>query len=169
MIIKTCKGKSPNIDPSAIIMENAVIVGDVTIGPDANVWFGATIRGDVGKVTIGARTNIQENAVIHETEGRSPTIIEEDCTIGHGAIIHGAVIRSGALIGMGATVLDDSEVGSECLIGAGALVPEGVKIPAGSLVIGIPARVVRPLNEFERAAIRHSAIDYVAHAREFNL
>jgi len=167
MIIKTCKGKSPNIDPSAIIMENVVIAGDVTIGPDANIWFGATIRGDVGSVTIGARTNIQENTVIHETEGRTPTLIEEECTIGHGAIIHGCIIRSGTLIGMGATILDDTEIGEECLIGANALVPERQKIPAGSLVLGMPAKVIRPLNEFERAAIRHSAIDYVEHAREF--
>ncbi|HOH77923.1 MAG TPA: gamma carbonic anhydrase family protein [Myxococcota bacterium] len=167
MILKAYKGKEPKIDPTAVVMENSVIAGDVTLGPDVNIWFGATIRGDVGGVTIGARTNVQENAIIHESENRTPTLIEEDCTIGHGAIIHGCIIRSGSLIGMGAIVLDDTEIGSESLIGAGCLVPERQKIPEGSLVIGVPGKVVRQLTTEERAAVRASAHHYVAYAAEF--
>ena len=167
MVIKAYKGIAPQIDPTAVVMENTVIAGDVRIGPDASVWFGAQIRGDVGSVTIGARTNIQENCVIHESEGRTPTLIEEDCTIGHGAIVHGCVIRSGTLVGMGAIVLDDTKIGSECLIGAGCLVPERQKIPAGSLVIGVPGKVVRELTPAERQAVRDSAKHYVEYAREY--
>lgn len=167
MTIKTYKGRTPRIDPSAIVMENTVIAGDVTLGPDVNIWFGATIRGDVGGVSIGARTNVQENAVIHESENRTPTLVEEDCTIGHGAIIHGCIIRSGCLIGMGAIVLDDTEIGSESLIGAGCLVPERQKIPEGSLVIGVPGKVVRQLTPAERQAVRESAHHYVEYAREY--
>ncbi|HNZ04496.1 MAG TPA: gamma carbonic anhydrase family protein [Myxococcota bacterium] len=167
MIVKAYKGRTPRIADSAIIMDNVVVAGEVTIGPDANVWFGATIRGDVGGVTIGARTNVQENAVIHESENRTPTLIEPDCTIGHGAIIHGCVIRSGTLIGMGAIVLDDTEIGQECLIGAGCLVPERQRIPEGSLVVGVPGKIVRQLTPEERKAVRASAAHYVEYAREF--
>lgn len=161
MTIKEYRGVSPRIDPEAVVLDGAVISGDVRIGPQASVWYNATVRGDMGSVTIGARTNIQEGAIIHESIGRTPTLIEEDVTVGHGAIIHGAIVRRGGLIGMGAIILDDAEIGPECVIGAGALVPEHMKIPEGHLALGVPARVIRPLTDKERADLRLNASHYV--------
>jgi carbonic anhydrase/acetyltransferase-like protein (isoleucine patch superfamily) len=167
MHIRKYKDISPQISPDAFLMQGCIVVGDVKIGPQSSVWYGATVRGDVGSVTIGARTNIQENAVIHVSGGgRSPTIIEDDVTVGHSAIVHGAIVRHGCLIGMGAIVLDDAVVGPECLIGAGALVPERMQIPEGSLVIGMPAKIIRQLTEQERQGLRASAEHYVQFAAE---
>ena len=166
MTIKAYKGLSPKIDKNAIILEGSVISGDVTIGPYASVWYNATVRGDMGPVTIGARSNIQEGAIIHESIDRTPTMIEEDVTVGHGAIIHGAIIRRECLIGMGAIILDDAEIGPRCIIGAGALVPEHMKVPEGHLALGVPARVIRPLTDEEKDSIMLNSRYYVVEAVE---
>ena len=149
------------------IAESAAVVGNVAIGDDVGIWFGAVIRGDNERIRIGARTNIQDLCVLHSDPGFALTI-GENCTIGHRAILHGCTIGDGTLVGMGATILNGATVGENCLIGAGALVTEGKQIPAGSLVIGAPGRVARSLDEQEVARLLRSADHYVANARRFS-
>lgn len=164
-MLKSFKGATPRVDPSALILEPCVVAGDVVIGPDSSVWFHAVIRGDVGAVRIGARSNVQDGCVLHESTGRTPLVIEDDVTIGHGAILHGCHLKSRCLIGMGATVLDQAVVGEDAMVGAGALVPEGMEIPAGHLAVGVPAKVRRPLSPEEIAGLKASAEHYVEYAR----
>lgn len=159
-IIRAFAGKTPKIDASAFVAENATIVGDVEIGFNASIWFGAVLRGDVGAIRIGARSNIQDLACVHMTTDLSNAIIGEDVVVGHGAIIHGAMIGDGSLIGMGSIVLDNAVIGECCIVGAGALVPARLTIPARSMVLGSPAKVVRPLTETEIAMGRVGAKDY---------
>lgn len=124
------------------IHETAVVLGDVTLGADVSVWPTAVIRGDVERIEIGARSNVQDGAVIHADDG-VPTIIGEDCVIGHRAIVHGSVLENGVLVGMGAILLNGVHVGEGSIVAAGAVVKEGTAIPRGALVAGVPARVVR--------------------------
>ena len=166
-MIKSFKGISPRINPQALILPNVVIAGDVEIGPETSVWFHATIRGDVGAVRIGARSNIQDNCVLHESTGRTPLIIGDEVTVGHGAVLHGCRLSNRCLIGMGATVLDGAVVGENCMIGAGALVPEGMIVPDGHLAVGVPAKVRRPLTEAEILTLKDSADHYVEYAKEY--
>lgn len=160
-------GRTPRIDPEALILEPCVIAGDVEIGPETSVWYGAVIRGDVGPVRIGARSNIQDNCVLHESTGRTPLVVEDEVTVGHGAILHGCHLKRRCLVGMGAVVLDEAVVGEEAMVGAGALVPEGMVIPDRHLAVGVPAKVRRPLTEAEIAALKDSADHYVEAAREY--
>lgn len=155
-----------DIDPSARIARNAVVIGDVTLGADVTVLFNATLRGDCrGRIIVGERTNIQELACVHVPLG-GDTVIGSDVSVGHGAILHGCVIGDGTLVGMGATVLDGARVGRDCLIGAGALVTGGADIPDGMLVVGSPARAKRPLTDEELAGLRENADEYVAIGRD---
>lgn len=155
-----------DIDPSARIARNAVVIGDVTLGADVTVLFNATLRGDCrGRIVVGERTNIQELACVHVPLG-GDTVIGSDVSVGHGAILHGCVIGDGTLVGMGATVLDGARVGRDCLIGAGALVTGGADIPDGMLVVGSPARAKRPLTDEELAGLRENADEYVAIGRD---
>lgn len=133
----------PVIAKSAFIAENAVIIGDVVIEEGASIWFGAVLRGDVGPIRIGARSNIQDLSCLHTTGGFSECLIGEDVTVGHTCILHGCRIGSRSLVGMGSIVLDNTEVGEDCVIGAGSLLTARTKIPARSLVMGRPGRVVR--------------------------
>jgi len=166
-VIAAFRCKAPTIDPSAYLVESAIVIGDVTIGPEASLWFHAVVRGDVCPIRIGARTNIQDNATVHVTTDRFSTTIGDDVTVGHGAVIHGATIGSRTLVGMGAIVLDGAEVGAECLIGAGAVVTPGTHIAGCHLVLGSPAKAVRPLTDDERAALLGSAERYVRVATEY--
>ncbi|MBP7127448.1 gamma carbonic anhydrase family protein [Myxococcota bacterium] len=159
--------RSPRIDPEAMLLEPCTVAGDVEIGPGTSVWFGAVIRGDVGAVRIGARSNIQDNCVLHESTGRTPLVIEDEVTVGHGAILHGCHLKRRCLVGMGAVVLDEAVVGEEAMVGAGALVPEGMVIPDRHLAVGVPAKVRRPLTDAEIAALKESADHYVEAAREY--
>jgi carbonic anhydrase/acetyltransferase-like protein (isoleucine patch superfamily) len=142
-----------------------VVIGDVVIGPDSSVWFGAVVRGDVHRIRIGARTNLQDHCVVHVTRDRFATEIGDEVTVGHRAVVHGCRVGDGALIGIGAIVLDGARVGEEALVGAGALVSPGMEIPAGALALGVPARVVRALSADERALHRARAAEYVETAR----
>jgi carbonic anhydrase/acetyltransferase-like protein (isoleucine patch superfamily) len=135
---------------------NCTIVGDVKLGEDVSVWFGAVIRGDVAPVTIGRRTNIQDNAVVHVDTG-VPNDIEDDVVVGHGAIVHGKRVGAGSLIGMGATVLSRSVIGQGCLIAAGAVVSPDMIVPDGMVVMGVPGKVVRP--------VRPADLDYMVWLR----
>ncbi len=148
----------------------AVVVGDVEIGPDASIWYGTVVRGDVHHVRIGARYNVQDNCVLHVTKGRFACEVGEEVTVGHRAVVHGCTVGDGALVGIGAVVLDGAHVGDGALVGAGAVVAPGVRIEAGGLAVGVPARVVRQVTEEERVLQRRRTLDYVetarAHARE---
>jgi carbonic anhydrase/acetyltransferase-like protein (isoleucine patch superfamily) len=148
------------------IAPNAHVIGDVTLGEDCGVWFGATLRGDNERISLGARTNIQENSMLHTDMG-FPMDIGEDCTIGHNAILHGCVIGAGSLVGMGAIILNGARIGRGCLVGAGALVTEGKEFSDHSLIVGSPARVVRTLDSAAVASLRMSAAHYVDNWRRF--
>ena len=145
---------------------DATLIGKVRIAEDVGIWFGAVLRGDNEEIAVGARTNIQDLCVIHTDIGY-PATIGADCTIGHRAILHGCTIGDNTLIGMGAVVLNGATIGRDCLIAAHALVPEGRAIPDGSLVVGVPAKVVRPLTDAEIARNRVSAEHYAANWKRF--
>jgi carbonic anhydrase/acetyltransferase-like protein (isoleucine patch superfamily) len=149
-----------NMKNKPFIAPNSSVMGNVTFGEDVSVWYGAVIRADVEAIIIGDRTNIQDTAVIHADPG-DPTIIGNDVTIGHGAIVHGAVVGDCTLIGMRATVLNKAKIGKNCIIGACALVTEGMQIPDNSLVMGIPARVVKQISEHQAMMLKMSALHYV--------
>lgn len=142
------------------IAPNATVVGDVILKENANIWYGAVLRGDNGTITVGEGTNIQDNAVLHEK-----TTIGDYCTVGHGAIVHGCTIGDHCLIGMGAIVLDGAVLGAHCMVGAGALVTGKTNAPEGSLLLGSPAKVVRSLTPEEITGLAQSAQDYVNHAK----
>ena len=147
------------------IHESAVVLGNVTLGDDASVWPTAVLRGDIEAITIGRRTNIQDGAVIHADPG-VPTIIGDDCVIGHRAIVHGSTVGDGVLIGMGAIVLNRCNIGAGSIVGAGSVCTEGLEVPPGSLVLGIPAKVVRALDVARQKQILENAARYVALAQE---
>lgn len=165
-MIYALDGITPDIDDSAWCAPDANLIGAITLLAQANVWFGATLRGDNERITVGRGSNIQENCVLHTDIG-FPLTIGADCTIGHKAMLHGCTIEDGSLIGMGATVLNGAVIGQGSLIGAGALITEGKVIPPGSLVMGTPGKVVRDLDEAARAGLLASARHYVANAARF--
>ncbi len=142
------------------IAHTAAVMGQVTLGEDVSVWYGAVIRSDVEKIIIGDRTNIQDNAVLHADFG-FPTIIGNDVTVGHGAIVHGATVGDGSLIGMRATVLNNAKIGKFCIIGAHALVTEGMEVPDFSMVLGTPGKIVKQLPESYSVHLLESAAHYV--------
>jgi carbonic anhydrase/acetyltransferase-like protein (isoleucine patch superfamily) len=154
------------VEPGFFRPENCTIVGDVSIGPDSSVWFGAVIRGDVAPVVIGKRVNVQDNAVIHCDSGVA-NVIEDDVTIGHGAIVHGKHVGRGSLIGMGSTLLSRSVVGSECLIAAGAVVPPDLAVPDRMVVMGVPGKIVRPVKAEELQYMQWLTVHYLELAKEY--
>jgi len=145
---------------------NCTVVGDVVLGEDASVWFGAVIRGDVAPVRIGRRVNVQDNAVVHCDTGVE-NVIEDDVVIGHGAIVHGQFVGRGTLVGMGATLLGRTKIGSECLIAAGAVVPPGLVVPDRMAVMGVPGKIVRPVKEEELLYMRRLTTHYVELAQKY--
>lgn len=147
-------------DETVLICDGARVSGDVTLGPGVSIWYNAVLRGDDGAITVGEDTNIQDCAVLHEE-----TRVGAGCTIGHGAVVHGCVIGNNVLIGMGAVVLNGARIGDDCIVGAGALVTGKMDAPAGSMILGSPAKVTRPLTEAEIASNRESAEGYL-HAAE---
>jgi carbonic anhydrase/acetyltransferase-like protein (isoleucine patch superfamily) len=157
----------PRIHADAFLAPTAVVTGDVLVAAGVSIWYGAVLRGDVGPIRIGARSNVQDLACIHTTVGVSEAEIGEEVTIGHGAIVHGAKVGAGTLIGMGSVILDNAEIGEEVLIAAGTLIPPRMVVAAGCLVRGHPGKVVRPLSWEERAQGRLSAAHYVQLARAY--
>lgn len=141
-IIKTVEGKTPQWGKNCFIAENAVLTGDCILGDDCSIWYSAVLRSDVDAIRCGNRVNVQDCACIHQT-GTMPCILEDDVSVGHGAIVHGATVRKGALIGMNATVLDKADIGEGAIIAAGAVVTHGTKVPAHEIWAGIPARKVK--------------------------
>lgn len=167
MPIYSLDGVAPRIDPQVgWIAPSAVLVGNISVGAEAGIWFGVVARGDIEPITIGARTNVQENCVLH-TDSGYPLVIEDNVTIGHGAIVHGCTIGENSLIGMGATVLNGAKIGRNCLIGANALITENKVIPDNSMVLGAPGRIVREIDAEGVAALAASAERYVRNARRF--
>ena len=153
--------KLPKIHSSAFIAQGAMIIGDVTIGEESSIWFNCVLRGDLERIEVGTRTNIQDGAVIHMDPG-FPCIIGDDVTIGHGAIVHGCTIGDGAMISMGAVILTGAKIGEGAIVGAGAVVREGQEIPSESLAVGIPAQVKRNVTEEELERMRLGKDDYVS-------
>lgn len=154
------RGQLPVLGHRVFIAPTAVVVGDVELGDDVSFWFGAVARGDVHSIRVGAGTNVQDGAVLHVTGGRFDLKIGAGVVIGHGAVVHGCTVEDGALIGIGARVLDGAVVEAGAQVGAGAVVAPGKRVPAGHLVMGVPARVARPLSEEEIAAIGDNARRY---------
>ncbi len=151
----------PTIDKNAFVAPNATVVGDVCLKENASVWYGAVLRGDSGKITVGENSNVQDNCVIHEN-----TTIGKGCTVGHGAILHGCTLKDNCLVGMGAIVLDGAILEEACMVGAGAVVTGKTHAPAGSLLLGSPAKVVKPLSDTQKEYIFMDADNYVALAKE---
>jgi carbonic anhydrase/acetyltransferase-like protein (isoleucine patch superfamily) len=166
-LILPYSGVYPSLAPNVVVLPGSVIVGDVHIGEQSSVWFNCVIRGDVHSIHIGKRTNIQDLSMLHVTNGKFPLTIGDDVTVGHRAIIHGCSVHDGVLIGMGAVLLDGCTVESGAIVAAGAVVREGDTVPTGVLVAGVPARVIRNLDEEEQAAIRRIAGDYVEYAQQY--
>lgn len=167
-MIYTFNNKTPQIEPDVFVAPSADIIGDVHIGAQSSIWFGAVLRGDSDQISIGDRTNIQDNVVLHVDPG-SPVIIGDDVIIGHLALVHGANIGNNVLVGMNSTVLNDAVIGDYCLIGAHALVTAGTVIPPNSLVLGNPGKVVKTLSEKQIRAIEKNAEAYVKRAEAYLL
>ena len=167
-MIYALDGIAPHFEEinSCWVAPNASVIGNVSIGKNVGIWFGAAIRGDTEQIVIGANSNIQENSVLHTDPGFALTI-GAGCTIGHKAVLHGCMIGNNSLVGMGAIILNGAVIGNNCLVGAGALVTERKQFPDGSLIIGVPARVARQLTEAEIAGITRSATHYVENQKRF--
>ncbi|PCG15005.1 MULTISPECIES: gamma carbonic anhydrase family protein [Sphingomonas] len=159
------KDRRPTRHPDAWVAPSADVIGDVRLAEGVSVWFGAVIRGDNTPIPIGARSNVQEGAMLHSDPG-APLTVGEDCTIGHHAILHGCTIGDRVLIGMGAIVLNRAVISDDCIVGAGALVTEGKTFPPRSLIVGSPARAVRELDDAAVAALKMSAAHYVENGRK---
>jgi carbonic anhydrase/acetyltransferase-like protein (isoleucine patch superfamily) len=155
--------RKPNLGRGVYLARTAVVLGDVTIGAHSSVWYGAVLRGDINRIVVGHHTNIQDNAVLHLADDFA-CVVGNWVTIGHGAIVHACRVGDETLVGMGAVILDGAVIGKQSLIGARALVKQGMKIPPGSLVVGVPARVVRKLTGKERAGLKWWAQKYVDNA-----
>lgn len=161
------KGVMPTVAESAFVAPNTSLIGDVVVSELASIWFGSTLRGDVMPIRIGARTSIQDNSVVHATEGWAPTIVGEDCVVGHGVILHGCTLGNRVLVGMGTVILDAVKIGDDVLIGAGSLITPRTEIPSGTLVLGRPAKPKRDLTDAERATIIDGAAHYVEKCRAY--
>ncbi len=166
-VIREYAGKRPRLGERVYLAETATVIGDVVLGDDVSVWYNAVVRGDCHFIRIGARSNIQDNCAVHVTEAKYPAILEEEVTLGHGAIVHGAVIRRGALIGIRATVLDGAQVGESAFIGAGALVTPRTVVAPRTLWLGFPAQRARTLSEAEVEELKHYHRNYLAYKEEY--
>lgn len=167
MSVHPHRGVGPRIDPTAFVAPGARLVGDVELGPEASVWFNAVLRGDSDRITVGARTNVQDGAVLHTDPGQ-PCLVGEDCTVGHRAVVHACTVGRGSLIGMGAVVLSGAVLGEESLVAAGALVPQGRTFPPRSLLVGSPVRRLRTLHDGEvERLIREGVRNYLRYAAAY--
>ncbi len=165
-MIITCKGKTPKIADDVFVAENAVIIGDVEIGPGSSVWFGAVIRGDNDSIRIGRNSNVQDNCTLHSDEG-DPITIGDNVTIGHNAVVHGCTLDDNVLVGMNSTVLNGAHIRRNSLIGAGAMVKGNSDFPEGSMIVGAPAIVKSPVKQATVDLIADSAQEYVDLSKEY--
>lgn len=164
----TYRGKRPTVAPDAFVAPSAVLIGDVTVGPEASIWFGAVLRGDDPDhgIVVGARANVQDNCVVH-VGAWGPTVIGTDCTIGHGAMFESCTIGDHTVVGMNAVILQEAAIGPRCLVAAGAVVKEGETIPAGSLVAGVPATIRKTLDGSAARWVEKSGRHYVELSRSY--
>jgi gamma-carbonic anhydrase len=171
MTLVTFAGKTPRIDPAAFVAPGAQLIGDIEIGPEASIWYNCVLRGDVNRIRIGARTNIQDGSVLHVDSPKSgddrghPTLIGEDVLIGHMAMVHGCILHDRAFVGLGAIVMDGCEIESDAMLAAGAMLTPGKRIPTGQLWAGRPAKYVRDLSPEELVGMQAGVAHYVALAR----
>lgn len=154
-------GRTPDLARAAFVAANATVLGDVTLGPKSSVWYGCVLRGDINSIVIGEGSNVQDGAIVHLADDYGVKV-GNYTTIGHAAIIHACEIGNECLIGMGATVLDGAKIGDQCIVGANTLVTQRFVAPPGSMILGSPAKVVRPLTETERAGLRRWAEKYIS-------
>jgi carbonic anhydrase/acetyltransferase-like protein (isoleucine patch superfamily) len=166
-MIRAFKGVRPQIDPTAYVDVSAQVIGDVQLGAESSVWMNVVVRGDVNSIRIGARSNIQDLTLVHVMRNTHPTIIGDQVTIGHSAVIHGCTIANRCLIGMGAILLNGCTIGEGSIVAAGTLVPENTVIPPGSMVMGLPAKVRRQLTAEEDASIAWYSDNYVRYRLDF--
>ena len=160
-------GKFPLVHESVFLAAGSRVIGDVEIAENVSIWFNSVVRGDVERIRIGRNTNIQDNATIHVTNFSNPTWIGEAVTVGHGAVLHGCTVKDRALIGMKAVVLDRAVIGEESLVAAGAVVLGGTIVPPGMLVAGVPAKILRPLNDFERKMVLDGSANYMMYVQHY--
>ncbi|MBV5291019.1 MAG: gamma carbonic anhydrase family protein [Curvibacter lanceolatus] len=166
MAVYELDGVSPEVAESAWIADSAQVMGRVSLGPDASVWFGTVVRGDTESITIGEGSNIQDASVLHADIGK-PLVVGRHVTVGHQVMLHGCTIGDESLIGIGAVVLNGARIGKNCLVGAGSLVTEGKEFPDGSMIIGSPAKAIRQLSPEQIEGLRQSAKHYIDNARRF--
>jgi carbonic anhydrase/acetyltransferase-like protein (isoleucine patch superfamily) len=166
-MLRAFRSVVPTVHPSAFVDASAQVIGDVHIGAESSVWMNVVVRGDVNSIRIGARTNIQDLTMVHVMRETHPTVIGDEVTVGHNAVVHGCTIENRCLIGMGAILLNGCRIGTGSIIAAGTLVPEGVVIPPGSMVMGVPGKVRRALTREEGASITWYADNYVRYRLDF--
>jgi len=154
------------VSEPVFVAPSAKVLGDVKVGKASSVWFGAVLRADFGSITVGERSSIQDNCVVHCEPG-DKVVVGDDVTVGHGAILHGCMIKDRVIVGMNATVLDGAVVGEDSIVGAGAVVPPGMKVPQGSLVVGVPAKILREISQEKKDWIKQNASNYVELARKY--
>jgi carbonic anhydrase/acetyltransferase-like protein (isoleucine patch superfamily) len=159
-MLRSYKGIRPRVGERVYVDPSAQVIGDVELGDHSSVWMNAVVRGDVHSIRIGAHSNIQDNCVVHVFKALHPTVLADHVTVGHSVTLHGCTIGSYCLIGMGATILNGAKIGDNSIIAAGTLIPEGMEVPPGSLVMGLPGKVRRPITDDERASIRVYAQNY---------
>jgi len=160
-MLHTLQGKTPQIGEGSFLAPSAELIGDVTTGKNCSIWFNTTLRGDVMPIVIGDETNIQDNSVVHGTYKKCGAVLGSRVTVGHSVILHGCRIGDLVLVGMGTIIMDQAEIPDRCIIGAGSLITENAKFPPGSLILGRPGKVIRPLNEKELAFLPQSANNYI--------
>jgi gamma-carbonic anhydrase len=166
-MLRPYRGRLPVVHPTAYVDASAQVIGNVDIGADSSVWMNAVVRGDVNTIRIGDRSNIQDGTVVHVMHETHPTVIGDDVTIGHAAVVHGCTVGNRVLIGMGATILNGAVVGEDSIVAAGSLVTEGAVIPPRSLAMGSPAKVRRTLSDEDVASILEYAANYVRYKKDY--
>jgi carbonic anhydrase/acetyltransferase-like protein (isoleucine patch superfamily) len=166
-MLRPYRGVSPSVHPTAYVDPSAQVIGDVEIGPESSVWMNVVIRGDVHRIRMGARTNVQDGTIVHVMRDTHPTAVGDDVTIGHAAVVHGCTIADRVLVGMGAILLNGVDIGIDSIVAAGTLLPEGTRIPPRSLVMGSPGKVRRELSDREIASIRGYSERYVGYRLDY--
>jgi carbonic anhydrase/acetyltransferase-like protein (isoleucine patch superfamily) len=166
-MLRAFQSRLPTVSATAYVDVSAQVLGDVTLGEQSSVWMNAVLRGDVHSIRIGARSNVQDCAVLHGMKGQYPVIVGDGCTIGHNATVHGCVLEDDVLVGMGAIVLNGAHIGAGSILAAGTVIPERVMVPPGSLVAGVPGKVRRVTTAEDLVSIRQYAENYVEYTRVY--